>query len=161
MPCLFSPPAASSIERYILHMTKLDYSYRPTTARARNIQRKEDQSTQNRRRGSSKGHWVRRHNTCIHLQLDQIRLEYQMLGSTKGGHTCWVLIIGEGPHEDLAKWPTKTGALGVRRWWREDKEVRVGGGGPGLLATAAPSFFLNYMFHISVHKKYFLLFSKL
>ena len=103
MPCLFSPPAASSIERYILHMTKLDYSYRPTTARARNIQRKEDQSTQNRRRGSSKGHWVRRHNTCIHLQLDQIRLEYQMLGSAKDGHTCWVLIVGEGPHEDLAK----------------------------------------------------------
>jgi len=46
---------------------------------------------------------VHRHNTCIHLQLDQIRLVYQMLGSAKGGHTCWVLIVGEGPHEDLAK----------------------------------------------------------
>ena len=55
----------------------------------------------------------------------------------KGWHTCWVLIVGEGPHEDLAKCPTKIGALGVRRRQREDKEVRAGGGSPRLLATTA------------------------
>ena len=31
----------------------------------------------------------------------------------KGGHTCWVLVAGEGPNEDLAKGSTKTPAPGV------------------------------------------------
>jgi hypothetical protein len=32
---------------------------------------------------------------------------------TEGGHTCWVLVAGEGHDEDLAKGPTKTRAPGV------------------------------------------------